>query len=632
MACVVAMTGLLGLAVHLLAAHRHHRRRLRPRVRVRAAHRRRVAPLTVSIPLPGPGPHRPTAIRQSAQWSLVLLLVALIAGYARRISGEADRQHSLALDRLGRLADANALLFSLHRVTQTLPASLDLDDVLDTTVGRLRGLFDFDFAAILVFDDTDGDWQLVRREGRRPAARRATSADDLPAPLRRVASTSRRSSASPTCPTPAVRASAPKASSGLYAVLPARGLASSACSPSSTTDDDHFSDRDVELLNGFVEPVALAIDNARWFGRLRTVGADEERTRIARDLHDRIGQSLAYLAFELDRIVTSQRTGDDLGASLEQLRDDVRGVIREVRDTLYDLRTDVSDSQDMADDPRGLRRPGPERSEPRHRAVLRPRRPAAASCRSARCGASPRRRSPTSSATPAPPGSGCCGAATASRPRSTSPTTAPGFPIGTAGRLDSYGILGMRERASSIGATLDITSEPGKGTRVRCTLLRAAPTDDAARGTVVSRDPMRAEPRRPRWPPLASPVWLACADNRALTRAAHAPRQRGYRVSIRLMLADDHRMLREGLRRSMTDQGFDVVGEARDGDEAIRLAEELQPEVILMDVTMPEVDGVEATRQIRLPVPRDQDRHAHDARRPGGPRRRPSAPAPAATW
>jgi two-component system response regulator DegU len=74
-------------------------------------------------------------------------------------------------------------------------------------------------------------------------------------------------------------------------------------------------------------------------------------------------------------------------------------------------------------------------------------------------------------------------------------------------------------------------------------------------------------------------------------------------VSIRLMLADDHRMLREGLRRSMIDQGFDVVGEARDGEEAIRLAAELQPEVILMDVTMPEVDGVEATRQIRASQP-----------------------------
>lgn len=69
------------------------------------------------------------------------------------------------------------------------------------------------------------------------------------------------------------------------------------------------------------------------------------------------------------------------------------------------------------------------------------------------------------------------------------------------------------------------------------------------------------------------------------------------------MLADDHRMLREGLRRSMTEQGFDVVGEARDGREAIRLAEELRPEVILMDVTMPEVDGIEATRQIKQLYP-----------------------------
>jgi two-component system, NarL family, response regulator DegU len=74
-------------------------------------------------------------------------------------------------------------------------------------------------------------------------------------------------------------------------------------------------------------------------------------------------------------------------------------------------------------------------------------------------------------------------------------------------------------------------------------------------------------------------------------------------VTIRLMLADDHRMLREGLRRSMTDQGFEVVGEACDGEEAVRLAEDLRPEVILMDVTMPEIDGVEATRQIKKAWP-----------------------------
>lgn len=69
------------------------------------------------------------------------------------------------------------------------------------------------------------------------------------------------------------------------------------------------------------------------------------------------------------------------------------------------------------------------------------------------------------------------------------------------------------------------------------------------------------------------------------------------------MLADDHRMLREGLRRSMTEHGFDVVGEASDGAEAVDMAGELTPDVILMDVTMPELDGVEATRLVKAANP-----------------------------
>ncbi len=71
----------------------------------------------------------------------------------------------------------------------------------------------------------------------------------------------------------------------------------------------------------------------------------------------------------------------------------------------------------------------------------------------------------------------------------------------------------------------------------------------------------------------------------------------------RLLIADDHRMLREGLRRSLQDHGFDVVGEAADGQEAFRLATELRPDVVLMDVTMPVLDGVEATRLIHGSIP-----------------------------
>ena len=72
---------------------------------------------------------------------------------------------------------------------------------------------------------------------------------------------------------------------------------------------------------------------------------------------------------------------------------------------------------------------------------------------------------------------------------------------------------------------------------------------------------------------------------------------------VRLLLADDHTMLRQSLRRTMEDEGLEVVGEAADGEEAARLAEELHPDVVLMDVSMPVLDGVEATRLITERTP-----------------------------
>jgi len=72
---------------------------------------------------------------------------------------------------------------------------------------------------------------------------------------------------------------------------------------------------------------------------------------------------------------------------------------------------------------------------------------------------------------------------------------------------------------------------------------------------------------------------------------------------MRVLLADDHTLLREGLRRSLEDAGVDVVGEVGDGEQAVRLAGELQPDVVLMDVSMPRLGGVEATRAIRTRHP-----------------------------
>lgn len=71
----------------------------------------------------------------------------------------------------------------------------------------------------------------------------------------------------------------------------------------------------------------------------------------------------------------------------------------------------------------------------------------------------------------------------------------------------------------------------------------------------------------------------------------------------RVLLVDDHTLLREGLKRSLTEAGLSVVGEAGDGEQALLLAEELRPDVVLMDVSMPRMGGVEATREIRHKFP-----------------------------
>jgi two-component system, NarL family, response regulator DegU len=77
----------------------------------------------------------------------------------------------------------------------------------------------------------------------------------------------------------------------------------------------------------------------------------------------------------------------------------------------------------------------------------------------------------------------------------------------------------------------------------------------------------------------------------------------GVGVATRVLIADDHRLVRDGLRRTITGQGMQVVGEASDGDEAVQMTLELRPDVVLMDVSMPYCDGVEAARLIKEAQP-----------------------------
>ncbi len=72
---------------------------------------------------------------------------------------------------------------------------------------------------------------------------------------------------------------------------------------------------------------------------------------------------------------------------------------------------------------------------------------------------------------------------------------------------------------------------------------------------------------------------------------------------MRILIADDHALFRDGLRSLLTANGHEVIGEAKNGREAIELAQQLQPDLVLMDVQMPELDGITATRTLTAAMP-----------------------------
>jgi signal transduction histidine kinase len=170
--------------------------------------------------------------------------------------------------------------------------------------------------------------------------------------------------------------------------------------------------------------------------------------------------------------VGHNQQGIEISSELERLRGDVRGVIGEVRDTLYDLRTDVNDEHGFGQVIASYAERVRERSSlditvhgdrEARLPILQERemwRIAQEAITNVERHAKATRLSILWR---------CNGQSAALEIRD----DGTGFPIGTAGRMDSYGIMGMRERASSIGATFEIESQEGRGTTVRCHLTPA---------------------------------------------------------------------------------------------------------------------------------------------------------------
>jgi two-component system CheB/CheR fusion protein len=135
-----------------------------------------------------------------------------------------------------------------------------------------------------------------------------------------------------------------------------------------------------------------------------------------------------------------------------------------------------------------------------------------------------------------------------------------------------FGLLSIRERLGLIGGRLEIDSAPGNGSR----FVLTAPL-------LQARDAAEPSEARTETPPVCPP-------------------EAGAR--IRVLLADDHAVMRQSLALMLSqERDIEVIGEAQDGAEAVELAGKLKPDVILMDISMPGMSGIDATRSISAAYP-----------------------------
>jgi PAS domain S-box-containing protein len=153
---------------------------------------------------------------------------------------------------------------------------------------------------------------------------------------------------------------------------------------------------------------------------------------------------------------------------------------------------------------------------------------------------------------------------------------AAGNTVGT-----GFGLFSIRERLELMGGSMEIDSVPGKGTRISLTAPCSPP-----KGSM----------------PVETKVCPIVTGGDAAGRTVeHEPQ--GLNV-IGVLLADDHEVVRTGLARLLQGEpGIEILGQAADGQEAVEMALQVRPDVILMDVSMPRVGGVEATRRIVQQMP-----------------------------
>ena len=252
-----------------------------------------------------------------------------------------DRRQVVDGDDLDRLSTANQILLSLQKIAITLPSSFDLEKVLDQGVAQVQELIRADIVTVLLAND-DGTSMLIVR-GRGSAQRLRIESDALP---RHIAQALHYNHSVSSELSQTTRGFADEALLGSYCALRSRGFIVGLIAAEWRQRQDIT--QQTQVLTGVADALGVAIDNARLFRDIRQQSASEERMRIARDLHDRTGSTLAFVGLELDRLIRKE-TAREKQVELSDIREHVSKTISEVREMLYNLRTGRDGQNSLSD-------------------------------------------------------------------------------------------------------------------------------------------------------------------------------------------------------------------------------------------------------------------------------------------
>ncbi len=380
------------------------------------------------------------------------LAISIMPAVALKRILEVEGQGAQVAEQRDRLAETNNLLEVLNDLARTLPSSLDLADAVEATKQQLVETFAADRLAVLVYEE--GTWSPIVQEGFQIPPK--VTHDSLPDVLRdaalHVGVTINND----------LGVYSKRFGSGMYTRLIANNTETGFVAIEHNKPN-FFTEADGELLNGMSDVLALTLANARSFNKLRTLAADEERTRIARDLHDRLGQYLTYISLEIERIKDDPKKRNE---ALSNLHTEVQRAISEFRETLLELRVAVSKERPL----RLVLREVAERFQKRSKIKVR----LAVESNDRRLPAPIENELLRITQEALTNIEKHADASEVHIRWSISDNTGVllvsdngrGFDPGKGIRGSAYGLVGMRERAAAIGAKIEITSEPGHGTNI----------------------------------------------------------------------------------------------------------------------------------------------------------------------